>query len=63
MKALSKPTDIKIGSRYKVVEGLHDGKEGVVSEHVVSSFGYVWIKLQQDDGTFIKTRWSDLESA
>lgn len=57
-----RPQDIRIKQRFRVVEGLHDGKEGIVVEQEISSFGFVWIKLQKDDGEIFKTRWTDLEA-
>lgn len=60
---ISRPSDVKIGQRYKVVEGYHAGKGGTVVGKEESSFGYVWYKIHDDDtGENVSVRWSDLES-
>lgn len=60
MAKVTRPQDIRDNERYRVVEGLHDGKEGIIVGQSISSFGFVWKKLQLDDGEIISTRWSDL---
>jgi len=60
MSKIKRPQDIKDNERYRIVEGLHDGKEGIVVGQKISSFGFVWKELRLDNGEVISTRWSDL---
>ena len=60
-KEIDRPSDIQLGRRYRVVEGYYAGKEGTAIDKETSSFGFVWVVLQQVDGEPVKARWSDLE--
>ena len=61
--SIKNPEDVQQGLRYKVVEGLYEGREGICVGQDTNSFGYVWKTIRSDSGEEFRTRWSDLARA